>query len=131
MRLLRSEPRRIGLSAKIAGPSVHGAAFQRAGLLAESWLRRDPPLELVWVDDGACAAGAVQAAGTLIEQGVRVVIGHFASAAAEAAAQLYDRNGVTLLLPAATLDSLTRDHRCAFRVCPPDSALAQAICADL
>jgi hypothetical protein len=84
-----------------------------------------PLVEVHRVCDGAAAGPAEAAARHLLAVGVDVVVGHFASAAAAAAAPLYARAGVPLLLPAATAPALTR-HANVFRLCPSDHAIRAA-----
>lgn len=135
-------PWRIGAAAYLAeAGSVHRPAFERALQLAfqpardEAAEQRAAPeaqglTSLHLLDDGAEAGQARAVAQRFVELQVDVVVGHFSSAAAAAAAPIYARAGIPLLLPAATELGLTR-HASCFRVCGHDGMLAQATVADI
>ncbi|OWW18040.1 ABC transporter substrate-binding protein, partial [Noviherbaspirillum denitrificans] len=75
--------------------------------------------------------GAARAAAELAAWGADVVIGHFASAAADAARHIYRDAGIPLLLPAATAGGLVEAGGNVFRLCDPDRRLAEALTRDL
>lgn len=123
-------PWRIGLAAHLDdGGSAHTHTFERA---LDAALRRpgpsSPPAELHLACDGASAARADDVARRFVAARVDVVVGHFASAAAAAAAPHYERAGLPLLLPAATAPALTA-HGNVFRLCPHDGAILAATLA--
>jgi len=64
-------------------------------------------LSIIQADDQCDAVKAEEAAQKLIAARADVVIGHFCSNAALAAAKLYDKAGITMITPAATLSALT------------------------
>jgi branched-chain amino acid transport system substrate-binding protein len=64
-------------------------------------------LSIIQADDQCDAARAEEAAQKLIAAHADVVIGHFCSNASLAAAKLYDKAGITMITPAATLPALT------------------------
>jgi len=64
-------------------------------------------LSIIQADDQCDAVKAEEAAQKLIAAHVDVVIGHFCSNASLAAAKLYDKAGITMITPAATLPALT------------------------
>ena len=103
--------------------SVHTRTLQRALRYIEEIIipKFEFPVELIVVNDEACVDGAIKAANQLIDKGVQSIVGHFSSEAASAALPIYKKSDKPLLLPAATLDSLTQDYSNAFRVCPSNS----------
>lgn len=122
--------RKIGIVGPFSGPRrEYGALLEAAarGALAER-NAATPGLDftIVIADDAAEPATACQAARTLIGEGCRVVVGHFNSDAARAAAPLYHEAGIALLLPAATGDGLAAQVG-AFRLCAPDRAQVHAL----
>lgn len=120
---------RLGMSADLsADGSIHTQTFTRAVQYIEAFIADLPmSIELVVVSDNACNDGALAAADALISNSVHGVVGHFASAAAAAALPVYARQGIPLLLPAATADSLTQEFKNAFRVCPADRQQVERI----
>ena len=124
---------RIGLSANLSnGDSVHRRTFLRAAEMAlEPLSGSNPQVELNYVCDGANAEAAVHAAHEFVAWEADVVVGHYASAAAAAAAEIYRPHGIPLLLPAATADALIEPGGVLFRLCDADRALAQALVRDL
>jgi len=124
----------VGVVANTAATgSIHTDTFLRAVALAIEQLapRCAGQLAFHLVNDGASAEGARCAAEHLLRANVHAVIGHYASAAASAAAPLYAAAGVPLLLPAATADALIESHPNTVRVCGSDRQLAGCIHADL
>ncbi|WP_033919672.1 ABC transporter substrate-binding protein [Sphingomonas sp. 37zxx] len=109
----------IGLAVD-TGP--HGADLLRA---AAALADEAPELGYLWVDDSASAQGGALAAQTLVAQGVRLIIGHFNSGSALAAAPIYAPAGALLLAPAATHPALTAAMPRCFRLCAHDQLQAQ------
>lgn len=108
--------------------SVHTVTFKRAvALFAQFWSesKRDE-LSIVLFNDNADAGTAAQVAADIVEWGSHAVVGHFASAAAAAAAPAYAAADIPLLLPAATARHLTRNAT-TYRICDHDDTYAQAI----
>lgn len=104
--------------------SIHTATFLRAVELCEQYVcggGRAPAVSLERFDDAMRADVAARVALEIVARRPRAVVGHFASAAADAAAPCYARAGIPLLLPAATASDLTR-HGTTWRVCDPDDA---------
>jgi len=107
--------------------SIHTQTFRRALSYIKNYIDQSSlNIELTIISDQASAEGAMLAAQQLTEQLVDVVIGHFSSDAAYAAAPLYRQHNIALLLPAATADGLTQDFDNVFRVCPNDTQ--QVLC---
>lgn len=136
-------PWRIGLTAHLdGGGSAHTGTFERAlqrALVQRASVQRasaqrtptpsparEPLAELHVACDGASAERAEAVARRFVDAQVDVVVGHFASAAAAAAAPRYEDAGIPLLLPAATAPPLTA-HANVFRLCPHDGALQAAV----
>ncbi|NIJ64030.1 hypothetical protein FHR20_000961 [Sphingomonas leidyi] len=115
----------IGLAVD-TGP--HGADLLRAAtVLADDF----PELGYLWLDDGASAAGGAAAARAMDARGVRLVVGHFNSASALAAAPLYARGGAVLLAPGATHPALTGAMPHCFRLCAHDLRQARLFAEEL
>ena len=106
--------------------SVHTPGFLRAVALARA-LALPAGVRVDLYDDRASAEGGASAAQRIVADRPDVVVGHFASAAARAAAPLYARAGLPLILPAATRTDLTR-HRGVFRVCDNDRDYVDWLC---
>lgn len=109
----------IGLAVD-TGP--HGAELIRAAASLAGTL---PGIAYVWHDDLASAEGGVQAARALVASGMRLVIGHFNSGSALAAAPVYAEAGTVLLAPAATHPALTSAMPNCFRLCGHDLTQAR------
>ncbi len=125
---MRSE-RLVGFSACFdAGKSPHARSLFRALAIAFELDPRLRGVRFVYEDDNGTASGGERAARALVRSGVRVVVGHYSSDAAAAALDVYAPAQVSVLLPAATASPLTsRARGRAFRLCPPDSALARQL----
>ncbi|RON03896.1 ABC transporter substrate-binding protein [Pseudomonas brassicacearum] len=102
----------------------HARTFMRALALARNTLPGLARVQWRFLDDGAHPVRAAEVARELIAWQANIVIGHFSSDAAMAAAPLYQAAGILLLTPAATLDSLTVEHPNVLRGCPSDRQLA-------
>ena len=111
---------RIGMSADLRPDgSVHAATFHHAvAYMVQLVGQRAGGPELLVVGDDANPHSARLAAAELVQRGVAIVIGHFASSAARAACAIYKRSGVLALLPAATDSSLVDDYENAYQLCP-------------
>jgi len=122
--------RKIGIAGPFSGPRrEYGALLEAAARSALAERNAATPgldFSIVIADDAAAPATACQAARTLISEGCRVVVGHFNSDAARAAAPLYHEAGIALLLPAATGDGLAAQTG-ALRLCAPDQAQVRAL----
>lgn len=115
----------IGLAVD-TGP--HGADLLRAAaLLAGDF----PGLGYLWLDDGASAEGGAAAARAMNARDVRLLVGHFNSASALAAAPLYARVGAVLLAPGATHPALTGAMPHCFRLCAHDLRQARLFAEEL
>lgn len=101
--------------------SVHSVTFKRAVASFRAWHSRFgvEEVEVRVYHDNANAEGARKAAAAIVADDVDAVVGHFSSAAAEAAAELYAETGIPLFLPAVSASHLT--HRATtFRICDND-----------
>ena len=103
----------IGIAGPMNGQNAAFGAELRNGVSgAISYLNalggiNGEPLALVEVDDGCDARRAADAAKELIGKDVRLVVGHFCSNAALAAAPAYAEAGVLMISPSATANDLT------------------------
>jgi ABC-type branched-subunit amino acid transport system substrate-binding protein len=125
---------RLGAAAHLTGgESIHRVTFVRALAMgcADTAARHGRLLQFCLAADYAAPDGARRAAAWLVGQGVAGVVGHYASAAADAAAARYARHRIPLLLPAATADDLTARHPTVFRLCGRDSGLAATMARDM
>jgi len=106
----------VGVAGPFSGPR---AAFGE--LLKNSCVHatRSSSLRIIFHDDMADASQARSVARTLVRQGADIVVGHFSSECAHAAAELYEKAGIPLLLPAATHPGLT-SNRVSYRLCAND-----------
>lgn len=98
--------------------SVHTTTWLRALELAQAYLL-PAQVTLKQFDDNASAQKAAEAAGEIVTWSPDAVVGHFASAAAEAAAPIYARHNLPLFLPAATAKHLT-GYATTWRLCDND-----------
>lgn len=123
---------KVGISAVFDSRiTPHAATFLHGIAVAKNSIPEVAGMELVFADDGASGAVALQVAHRFIEQEVDVVIGHFSSDAALRIANLYEAHSIPLLLPAATACELTRKHRNVFRLCPNDKVLAARLASHI
>lgn len=122
---------RLGAVANLTpGGSVHRAAFERGIEYGLRDSKGDLSITLIAENDQASAGAARAAAQRLVAADVDLVIGHFSSEAACAAASIYAQAGIPLLLPAATRVDLT-GHRTTYRLCGNDYQFAQAIVTEV
>jgi branched-chain amino acid transport system substrate-binding protein len=78
-------------------------------------------LELAVGDDQCDPKQAVSVANQLAAKKVALVVGHFCSGATLPAAEVYEREGVVMISPAATNPEITEQgHRLIFRTCGRD-----------
>lgn len=110
--------------------SVHTVTFKRAVALFEQccsqYQGKGDDVSIKLFNDNADADTAAQVAADICEWRPHAVIGHFASAAAAAAAPAYAALDIPLLLPAATARHLTLSAT-TYRICDHDDTYAQAI----
>jgi ABC-type branched-subunit amino acid transport system substrate-binding protein len=119
----------IGVSADLSdNGSIHTKTFKRAVKDAIEDIRQSGGApDIVWESDFATPEGGRAAAEKLVKHQVDIVVGHYATGAAQEALAIYADKGIPLLLPAATADNLTIDYKEAFRLCSPDSSLVKVI----
>ncbi|MGI9504825.1 MAG: ABC transporter substrate-binding protein, partial [Geminicoccaceae bacterium] len=130
--MVNRNPLRIGLANNLTpGATIHATTFLRAIELGQQQLGEAAKFAFISANDEADPGAARRAAQTLLAEGVDLVLGHYASGAAAAAAPIYRRQGVPLILTATTADHLTDDHDNLFRLCGTDSTLAALIATDL
>ncbi len=98
--------------------SVHTITWLRAMELAREFLL-PPQVTLKLFDDNADARRATEAARQIVAWSPDAIVGHFASACAEAAAPLYAQHNLPLFLPAATAKHLTT-YSTTWRLCDND-----------
>lgn len=106
--------------------SVHTPGFLRAVELAQK-IALGPDVTVTLYNDLASAEGAVRAAEQIIADKPDIVVGHFASSAAMAAAPLYTAEGLQLILPAATRSDLVK-HAGVMRICDNDADYVDWLC---
>ncbi|EOI3457618.1 amino acid ABC transporter substrate-binding protein [Cronobacter turicensis] len=99
--------------------SIHTHTFLRAVVLARHCLL-GPSVQIRLFDDNASREGALRAARDILAWSPDAVVGHFASAAADAAAPEYAAHNMPLFLPAATASHLTRNAT-TWRLCDNDA----------
>ncbi len=123
----------IGVAGPMSGPlSNAGKQFLAAATLAAADINlagglNGDKIVIVAADDEATPAGAKKAAQTLIGKNVRAVIGHYNSAAAITASDIYLKHGVTLIAPTAIIEKFTdRDLWNVIRLAPRHDAQAIA-----
>ncbi|WP_374053739.1 ABC transporter substrate-binding protein [Xenorhabdus taiwanensis] len=102
--------------------SVHTTTWLRAIDLAREFLL-PPQVTLKLFDDNADARRASETAQQIVAWSPNAIVGHFASAAAEAAAPLYAQHNLPLFLPAATAKHLT-SYPTTWRLCDNDEDYA-------
>lgn len=119
---------RVGISA-IFDPRItsHGRTLLRSLELFRNHYRSAVSVTYEFADDNADRNTAINVAEQFVKKSVDVVVGHFSSDAAVAAAPIYGASGIPLLLPAATASAVTNDNNNAFRICPNDTALANRL----
>ncbi|MEV6419931.1 high-affinity branched-chain amino acid ABC transporter substrate-binding protein [Streptomyces sp. NPDC051662] len=84
-------------------------------------------LEAKEYDDAADPKHAVAVANKVVNDGVKFVIGHLTSPAAQPASDIYEDEGVIMITPAATSPEITaRGYRLVFRTFGLDSAQGPA-----
>ncbi|WP_122585929.1 ABC transporter substrate-binding protein [Pseudomonas viridiflava] len=119
------ETLRVGVSALFdPDDTPHARTFLRALAVARNVIPGLGRVQWHFLDDGANARRGAEVAQQMIDWRADLVIGHFSSDAAIGAAPLYQRAGMALLTPAATIDRLTVEHPNVFRFCPSDQQLA-------
>ncbi|WP_122734252.1 ABC transporter substrate-binding protein [Pseudomonas viridiflava] len=119
------ETLRVGVSALFdPDDTPHARTFLRALAVARNVVPGLGRAQWHFLDDGANARRGAEVAQQMIDWRADLVIGHFSSDAAIGAAPLYQRAGMALLTPAATIDRLTVEHPNVFRFCPSDQQLA-------
>jgi branched-chain amino acid transport system substrate-binding protein len=117
----------IGVAAPLTGRyQARGLEAQHGAELAVAEINRTGgllgrQLRLVPVDDGCHPGQATAAAHSLVNSGVRMVVGHTCSGAAIAAAPVYEQARIFQISPSATNPQLTADGwDFSFRVCGRD-----------
>jgi branched-chain amino acid transport system substrate-binding protein len=88
-------------------------------------------VRILFESDQGTFGGGRDSASRLVDQGADIVVGHFASAAAAGAVDIYERMRIPVLLPAATANDLVSGRSVAFRLCGRDRRMAESIAADL
>ncbi len=107
--------------------TAHARTFLRGIAVAINSLPEVAAMRFLLADDGAAGPRAVEVAEGFVRDGVDLVIGHFSSDAALSAADVYERHGVPLLLPASTASRVTHGRTATFRLCPSDALLARRL----
>lgn len=119
----------------VAGPmeQASGESMRNAATMAVDEINaatRGRRIELIVVDDGGNAQGALEAAVRLREDDrVSAVIGHINSSATLAAAAIYNdpANPIAAVSPASSSPAITQAGPWTFRVCPTDLQHAPAL----
>lgn len=113
---------RIGIAGTLSGPRTsHAPIFREATGFFEQ--RGIAPL---LGDDASNPAQALQLAHEFASRDVKLVIGHFNSACAAAAIQVYRERGVNVLLPASSAIEI-KTGQGVIRLCSNDAEQARAI----
>lgn len=115
---------KVGVSA-VFDPAVtpHARTFLRALAAGRNLIPGLATVQWHWLDDAADPRQAAEVAQRMVEWGADLVLGHFSSDAALAAAPLYAQAGIALLTPAATMQCLSGQPN-LLRGCPSDRQLA-------
>ncbi|MEX5505683.1 ABC transporter substrate-binding protein [Pseudomonas putida] len=106
--------------------SIHSETVLRALQLFRE-MQSGLNIEFVLCEDYGSFEGGAHAADYLVSRGVDVVVGHYASNSALGALGFYAEHGVPLLLPSATDMSLTTGQGNAFRLCPHNQDIVEAL----
>ena len=106
--------------------SIHTPAFLQAVEMSQKFALPSN-VQINLYDDLASAQGAAIVSQKIIEDNPDIVVGHFASSAAQVAAHQYASVGLQLILPAATRSDLTQ-HAGVFRVCDNDTDYVLWLC---
>lgn len=109
--------------------SVHTPSFLRAVELSQEYAL-GPDVQVDLYNDLASAEGAAAVCETITAAKPDIIVGHFASSAALAAAPCYAQAGLPLILPAATRSDLTQ-HAGVYRICDNDADYVDWLCAAL
>lgn len=122
---------RLGVAANLSpGSSVHRDSFIYGIKYGLRDHRGQLSIDVLTGDDKATSGGGLAVAKRFVADGVDLVIGHFSSAAAAAAAPIYQEAGIPLLLPAATRVDLAT-YSTTYRLCGNDFQLAHAMAEDI
>lgn len=101
----------IGLTGPLTGPrSAYGEILTRC----ISKFRDD--FEFILLDDMATPEQAIKVAHSFVNAGVKIILGHFNSECARAAASIYKANNIPFILIASTAPNLC-DELNAYRIC--------------
>ena len=106
--------------------SVYGEAVTKAYRLAVSEINQNggvlgKQLELVIKDDQMVSSECVNAFNSLAAEGVEFVIGSVSSSCTAAICEMANEEGIVLITPTSTADSITTEDDYVFRACFADS----------
>lgn len=107
----------VGIANPLSGPyAASGARNLLAVMTAIEQINADggvlgEKLELVVADDRCGMQEAVDAAETLVNAGVVMVVGHYCSHSSLLAAAIYDMAGIVMISPDSTHPRLTEENR--------------------
>lgn len=120
---------KVGVAAPLSGDLADGGDSVEKGvrLMAERLNKQGGVLgykiEVVGMDDEADDDVAVDVAGDLVKEGVKLVVGHYNSGQSIAASAIYNKAKVIMITPTSSNPALTRQNfPDVFRVNPTDEA---------
>ncbi|NCB43026.1 MAG: ABC transporter substrate-binding protein [Clostridia bacterium] len=122
-----SETYKVGVIAPITGPvSVYGIAVTNAAQMAADEINaaggiNGTMVELVIMDDKADSTEGVSAFNKLVSDGVTVVLGAVTSGVTGAITSIANSEGIVMLTPTSTADTITTESDYVFRACFKDS----------
>ena len=117
----------IGLIGPMTGSlATYGTAMQQGLELAVEEINAaggilGMEVEVVVADDRGDASECLLAFNTLVSQGIGIIIGAATSGCTSAITQAANEEGVVLITPSATADSITTEDDYVFRACFRDS----------
>ena len=120
---------KIGVAAPLTGDLADGGSSVAQGVqLQADEINRNGgaagyKIEVVVKDDAADDDTAVQVAQELVQEGVKMVVGHYNSSQTEAAGKVYQQAGILQITPTSSNPDLTQQGwKLFFRVNPTDNA---------
>ncbi len=121
------ETYKIGVIAPLTGSvSVYGIAVKNAAEMAKEEINANGGIggkmvELVIMDDKGDSTEGVSAFNKLVSDGITVVLGPVTSGVTGAVTSIANSEGVVMLTPTATADTITTESDYVFRSCFKDS----------
>ncbi|HCU08454.1 MAG TPA: branched-chain amino acid ABC transporter substrate-binding protein [Clostridiales bacterium] len=121
------ETYKIGVIAPLTGSvSVYGIAVKNAAVMAKEEINAaggigGKMVELVIMDDKGDSTEGVSAFNKLVSDGITVVLGPVTSGVTGAVTSIANSEGIVMLTPTSTADTITTESDYVFRSCFKDS----------